>query len=286
MQIQSIIFFLLILLSPIPGYSQTSKDDIKREIQRIYEESPLIVRIYTQNFNDQFDLYQSLDNDDKYVESRIAFTKSRYCLLSILTDEQMTKFQEIQMMILNIPGVKEFERRDFSMLMRRELRKKSLDDLNKIPVEERHKLCPEKISTDLLEKIKNDKHVARAKREADYIKDTFETSHPLERKILLSLQKKLESSKSKMSDLEIDKKVVMIYISQVAPNLELKAHMEVIPMLEKKCPGKTEEIWKKCVGKQHFEKASNNPSAMLRLFCLSDHRDEVVPSCIEGKYLN
>lgn len=278
--------FVLFLLSSATAYSQESLDNILNDVNTEFAGKPYLQNAITRNIKDMFEVKNSFNDTEKFIKADRQFHKNRYCLLFLLDESTTPKFREFFNRVDTLPEMKDYTKTEFSLLMNRDIRHRVTDGITNLPPEQRHSLCEDKLPDEVVKSGVEKKKAAEAQAEANYKLATFEELHPRLRKGLISMRDEiLKSPNIKKSD--ADEKSLLAFIGTVIPMLDTKAQLETFPLIEKKCPGKVEEIWKLCKGKKYFEDSiilSAHPGA-IKMTCLGDHRDKIVPHCLDGNMM-
>ncbi len=288
---KKLLFFTLFSITSV--FAQDSLDSIREEIKAKYGLDSFVTRAFLKNLDQQLELYKNIEDKEKYVSSYRKYGQGRQCLIFLLNENDLPQFRELVMRIEKLPDLKDLHKKDFKMLMNREVRTQ-VKDVYATPIEEAHQFCEDKLPADLVAKMISEKKAAKKNNEEeqkryeqDYKLSTYEEVHPEIRKILLNLQNEMSLKSKDLTPLQVDQKVQMTYVRYIASIINTKAQLKVIPEMEKKCPGKTEALWKNCVGKKYYDNPLQQKMTpgLVRLLCLNDHKASIVPNCIDEKQL-
>lgn len=257
----------------------------------LLESDPRLLQAYLAVKQNQEDVSKTFDDRAKFIPASKKYVESMACFRFLLPLEKSQKYQQIFMKKMGTPKEREFHKKDFAMILDRSTRQAIYTEYNNTPMNDRHKFCNEKLPTDLVDKINTEKEKTESeiKLKADkaYVKSEFNELHPLIRKIFHRLQRQIKEQAPQISDREVDFKVIQMYLKNIMPTMDGIAQLG-INNLEKKCPGKTEEMWMACKGKQYF----NNPAGeklnphTTKFLCLMDNKADLIPACADDDLLN
>ncbi len=268
------------------AYAQDSFDKIMDEAKITYTDKPYMQNVLIKNLTERYDNHKVYTDKDKFIVSSRKFHKSRFCLGFMLDETTRPKFKELADRLDALPEMKEFVGKEFGILMNREIRRPITDGYMDMPRHEYHTLCEDKLPDDVVKDGIQRAQEKAAKAEAEYTPMDFVDFHPKLRKTIVSMRDDM-IVKNKLSPSDADVKALMGFLGQILPILDTQAQLNTLPGIEKKCPGKVEEIWKLCHGKKFFEDSlilKTNPS-VIKLLCMGDHKDKLVPQCISESEL-
>lgn len=274
------LFITALLLSGV-AYAQDSVEKILNEAKTTYSDKPYMQNVLIKNLTDRYENSKVYTDKDKFIVSSRKFHKGRRCLGFLLDETTRPKFKELADRLDALPEMKEFVSKEFGILMNREIRRPITDGFMDMPRHEYHTLCEDKLPDDIIKDGIQRAQAKAANDEAQYTPLDFVEFHPKLRKTIVSMRDDM-IVKNKMSPSDADVKALMGFLGQILPILDTQAQLNTLPGIEKKCPGKVEEIWKLCQGKQYFEDSlilKTNPGA-IKMLCMGDHKDKLVPQCI------